>query len=154
MLLWALAATVACAGYDGGEDGTLVLVVRVEPTVQRATTFPAQVLVGFDSSGSGFAVFRVGFVCAPPGTPLVLTAQFPVAAAGGPSAANAWLVPVGSGVVGAECGALPAPQLVASSPPGSAGARASGEVAVLAGCGSGEVRSGTLVLSGSSSGSR
>lgn len=91
-LPWALAAMLAC-GYEGDGD-SLVIDVRVEPSVQAATAFPAEVLVGFDSSGSGLVVFRVGFVCAPPSAPLVITARFPEASAEPPRAVQAWLVPV------------------------------------------------------------
>jgi hypothetical protein len=146
VLPWALAATFACQPYDASEDATLVVVVRVEPAVQTATAFPAQVLVGFDSSGEGFVLFRVGFVCDPPSEPFVLTARFQ-GAAGGVSSVDAWLVPVGSGPPGA-CGALTVPEHVAASPPRGAGARTSADVAVLASCGEGEVRSGTLVFGG------
>jgi hypothetical protein len=144
-LLWALVAVLACDGYD--EDATLVVAIRVEPAVQVTTEFPAQVLVGFDSSGSGFVVFRVGFLCGPPSAPVVITTRFPESAAGGPSAIDAWVVPVDRGMV-PTCGALPAPPPVASSPPRAVGARTRGNVVVLAGCGSGDVRSATLVIGG------
>jgi hypothetical protein len=146
-LLWALAAVFACEGYEEDEDGTLEVVVRVEPAARRTASFPAEVLVGFDSSGAGFVLFRVGFLCAPPGESLALTARFAETAGGGPSTVDAWLVPVDSGTP-APCGALAAPERIASAPPRTAGVRTSAEIAVLAGCGSGEVRSGTLVFGG------
>lgn len=146
-LLWSLAAMFACDGYDGEEESTLVLVVRLEPTVQAATAFPAEVLVGFDSSGSGFVVFRVGFVCAPPSVPLELTARFSERTSDARTAVHAWVVPVHSGAP-ATCGALPVPVAVASPPAGTAGVRTSADAVVLAGCGSGEWRSATLVLRG------
>jgi hypothetical protein len=142
-LLWGVLAMFACDG--GYEAGTVVLVVRVEPTVQVATAFPAQVLVGFDSSGSGFVVFRIGFLCAPPSAPFVVTAQFSEPTGNAPSAVDAWVIPVDSGTP-PTCGPLPVPQPVTPPPPGSAGVRTSGQVVVLGGCGSGEVRSATLVV--------
>lgn len=143
-LLGAVLAMLACGGYDG--DSTFVVVVRVEPTVEEATAFPAQVLVGFDSTGSGFVVFRLGFLCAPPAEPFVVTASFAETGAERPSEIEAWVVPLDSGAPPA-CGALQVPEPVGSSLPRT-GASARGEVAVFAGCGSGDAESLTLVVDG------
>jgi hypothetical protein len=141
-LLFALLAAFACDGYGGADEGSLVVSVRVEPSVQATTSFPAQVLVGFDSSGSGFVVFRVGFVCAPPSEPFVVTARF----AERPSAVDAWVVPVG-GTPG-TCGALGTPEQVAAAPPAAAGVTTNADVTFFAGCGTGGTRTAALVLGG------
>jgi hypothetical protein len=100
------------------------------------------VLVGFDSSGSGFVVFRVGFLCAPPSEPTVVTARF----ADRPSKVDAWVVPV-AGTPG-TCGALATPEQVSSAPPGAAAVTTNADVAFFAGCGVGGTHAVTLVLGG------
>jgi hypothetical protein len=143
-LLWALLATFAC---DVGEESTLEIAVRVEPTIQVAPTSAAQLLVGFDSSGDGYVVFFFGTVCGPPTAPFVTTARFAQRAGGvEATAVDAWLVPVAPGVP-VTCGPTPTPQPV--SPPAArfaGGAGATAQVVVLAGCGAGEVRSATVVI--------
>jgi hypothetical protein len=143
ILLWAVVAPLACDVY---EISTLEVAVRVEAPIQ-ATAPPAQVLVGFDSRGSGYVVFRVGFLCGPPSAPFVTTARFSGPMGGdGPSAVDAWFVPVDPGVP-FSCGPVAAPQSVPQLPARSAGLqRTSAQVEVLGGCGSGEVRSATVVI--------
>jgi hypothetical protein len=143
-LLWVLLATFAC---DGNDAATLQLVVRVEPTVQVATGFPAEVLVRFDSSGSGFVVFRVAFLCAPPAAPFIVPARFSQLDGSASSAAHAWVIPVDSRTP-STCGPLPEPEAAPPPAASAAGVRTSGQLGVLAGCGSGEVRSATLVVRG------
>jgi hypothetical protein len=141
-LVWAVVAMLACGGE---ETSTLAISVRVEPTVEVATAFPAEILVGFDSSGSGFVVFRLGFLCAPPSVPFVVTTRLAEPVTGGPSVVDAWLVPVGSATP-RTCGALPAPELVAPPAPRPSGVRTSGQATILLGCTAGEVRSANLTL--------
>lgn len=143
ILLWAVLLPLAC---DVDELATLEVVVRVEAPVQ-ATALPAQVLVGFDSSGSGYVVFRVGFLCGSQGAPFVTTARFSEPAGGdGPSAVDAWLDPLDAGAT-FTCGPLAAPQPVPRPATRSAGLeRTSAQVEILGGCGSGEVRSATAVI--------
>jgi hypothetical protein len=141
-LLWGVLVTFAC-----GYEGSTVVLVRVEPTVEPATSFPAQVLVAFSSSGSGSVVFRVGFLCAPPSVPFVVTAQFSDPTVDAASVVDAWLVPVDSGTPG-FCGALPVPQPVPSPPPRPLGARASGNLDLIVSCGPGGARTAVLVLGG------
>lgn len=142
VLLWAVLAMFAC---DVDEASMLEIVVRAEPPMQVATPFPAQVLVGFDSSGSGYVVFRVGFLCAP-SAPFVMTARFPQPTGGGATAVDAWLVPFDSGSP-FTCGPLAAPQPVSWPADRPAGVqRTSAQVEVLASCGAGDVRSATLVI--------
>jgi hypothetical protein len=138
-----LSAVLAALVCDAGEDSTLEVVVRVDPRVQASTTTPAQVLVGFDSSG-GFVVFRVGFLCAPPAAPFVATARFSEGGSG--STVDAWLVPVGAGVA-VPCGPSPAPVPVATVPPAlAAGQGATAGIVVVGGCGAGETRSSTVFI--------
>ena len=133
----------ACGGE---ETSTLAVTVRVEPTTRVSTAFPAQVLVGFDSSGSGFVVFRVAFVCDPLAAPFVTTAQFSTPTGNDPAIVDAWIVPLGSAAPPA-CGPLPAPEPVPLPGPSSAGVQGtSAHVVILAGCGAGELRSATLVI--------
>lgn len=146
--LWAVLAMLAC---DVDEPSTLEIVVRVEPTVQVANALPAELLVGFDSAGSGYVVFRVGFLCGPPSAPFVTTALF-----SGPTGTNAatavdaWVVPVPSGAR-LTCGPVTTPQPVPAPPARSSGVRStSAQVVVLGGCGRGDLRSATLVIGGSS----
>jgi len=144
VLISAVLATFAC---EVEEPSTLEIVVRAEPPMQVSTSFPAEILVGFDSSGSGYLVFRIGFLCAPD-APFFTTATFSAPGAGA-TAVDAWLVPVQRGSPFA-CGPLATPQPVPS--PGGPGAapRTSGRVEVLGGCGTGDVRSATLVIGRSS----
>ncbi len=147
VLLSAVLATFACEVDDGYGSSTLEIAVRLEPPLQAATSFPAQILVGFDSSGSGYVVFRIGFLCAPD-TPFPMTATFP-GSGDGPAAVDAWIVPFDGGAPFA-CGPLATPQPVPfRGPPGGA-PRTSAQVEVLGGCGHGDVRSATLVIAGSS----
>jgi hypothetical protein len=143
ILLWAVLAPLAC---DVEETATLEVVVRVGPPVD-ASAFPAQVLIGFDSSGSGYVVFRVGFLCGPPSAPFFTTARFSGPMGGNAtSVVDAWLVPLDPGAPVA-CGPLAAPQPVPRPAPRSAGVQqTSAEVEVLGGCGSGEARSATIVI--------
>jgi hypothetical protein len=145
-LLWAVLAMLAC---DVDDTSTLEIVVRVEPTLQVATALPAELLVGFDSSGSGYVVFRVGFLCGPP-APFVTRAVFSGrTGVDTAKAVDAWVVPVASGAR-FTCGPVAAPQPVPAPPARSAGARStSAQVEVLGGCGAGELRSATLVIGGS-----
>jgi hypothetical protein len=139
-LLSAVLATFVC---NAGEESTLEVDVRVDPTVQASTTTPAQVLVGFESSG-GFVVFRVGFLCAPPAAPFVATIRFPDGGSG--STVDAWLVPVGAGAA-VPCGPSPAPVPVAPAPPALvAGQGATAGIVVVGGCGAGETRSSTVFI--------
>jgi hypothetical protein len=146
VLLSAVAAVFAC---EVEEASTIEVVVRADPPMRSSSSFPAEVLVGFDSRGSGYLVFSVGFLCAPD-APFFTTATFTLpGAAGGTAAVDAWLVPVDGGFPLA-CGPLPAPQPVPFRG-GPAGApRTSARVEVLGGCGSGDVRSATLVFGASS----
>ena len=140
-LLWAFLAAFACGAR---EESTLEVVVRVDSAVQAATTSPSQVLVGFESSGSGYVVFRVGFLCGPPAAPFVTTAQF--SDPGGGATVDAWLVSIGAGPP-VTCGPLPLPEPVAPVPPRFAGGHgATAQLIVLGGCGGGEARSATLVI--------
>jgi hypothetical protein len=146
ILLWAVVAPLAC---DVDEVSTLEVVVRVEAPVQ-ATAFPAQVLVGFDSGGSGYVVFRVGFLCGPPSAPFVTTARFSEPMRGDrTSTVDAWFAPVDPGAP-FTCGPVSAPQPVQPVPavPARSGGsrRTSAQVEILGGCGSGEVRSATVVI--------
>lgn len=143
ILLLAVLAPLAC---DVDERATLEVVVRVEAPAQSAA-FPAQLLVGFDSSGSGYVVFRVGFVCGPTSAPFVTTSRFSEPMGGdGPSAVDAWLVPLDPGAR-STCGPLPAPERVPLPPPRTVGLqRTSAQVELLGGCGSGEVRSALVVI--------
>lgn len=143
ILLWAVLAPLAC---DVEEGATLEVAVRVGPPVD-ARAFPAQVLIGFDSSGSGYVVFRVGFLCGPPSAPFATTARFSGPMGGdGTSVVDAWLVPLDPGAP-FTCGPLPTPQPIPRPAPRSAGVQqTSAEVEVLGGCGSGEVRSATVVI--------
>ncbi len=146
VLLTAVVAMFAC---EVDETSTLEVEVRVEPPMQVSTSFPAQILVGFDSSGSGYVVFRVGFLCAPD-APFFTTATFTAPGPrDGATAVDAWLVPVAGGSPFA-CGPLATPQPV-PWPGGPGGApRTSARIEVLGGCGAGEVRSATLVIGRSS----
>ena len=142
-LLWAVVAAFAC---DAGEDSTLEVVVRVDPVVQSATTSPSQVLVGFDSSGSGYVVFRVGYLCGPPAAPFVTTARFTEGSTVSGATVDAWLVPLGSARP-VSCGPLPLPELVAPVPPPfPPGHRATAAIIVVVGCGAGEARSAALFI--------
>lgn len=143
-LLWVVLASFACGG---DETGKLLVVVRVEPTVQVATAFPAEILVGFDSSGSGFVVFRVGFLCAPPSAPAVFTATFSRLDGDASSAVDGWVIPVAPGAA-PTCGPLPEPRPVAPPPAGAPGVRTSAQTGLLVGCGAGDTRSATLVVRG------
>ena len=107
VLLSAVLAMFACEVDDGASS--LEVTVRAEPPMQVSTSFPAQLLVGFDSSGSGYLVFRVGFLCAPD-APFFTTATFSAPGAGA-TAVDAWLVPVQGGSPFA-CGPLATPQPV------------------------------------------
>jgi hypothetical protein len=140
-----LSAVVAMFACEVEETSILEVVVRVDPPMRASTSFPAQVLVGFDSRGSGYLVFEVGFLCAP-GAPFSTTVTFPApGGSGGATAVDAWLVPVEGGFPLA-CGPFPAPRPVPFRG-GPAGApRTSARVEVLGGCGSGEVFSATLVF--------
>ncbi|WP_242394434.1 hypothetical protein [Anaeromyxobacter oryzisoli] len=145
VLLGFVLASLACGGDD---DGKLLVVVRVEPTVQVATTFPAQVLVGFDSSGSGFVVFQVGFLCAPSSAPLVFTSTFSGLDGDASSrTVDGWVIPVRSGAA-PTCGPLPEPRPVPPPPADAPGVRTSGQAGLLIGCSAGETRSATLVIRG------
>jgi hypothetical protein len=145
-LLCALLATFAC---EVEEASTLEVVVRVESPSQGAASFPAQVLVGFDSGGSGYLVFRVGFLCGPSASPFVTTARFSDPVAGdGPVVVDAWLVPFDGAAF--ACGPLASPQAVPSRPGTAAGVRrTSANVVILGGCGSGDARSANLVFGSS-----
>ncbi len=148
LLLSAVVALFACEVDETGDSATLEVVVRAEPPIQGSTTFPAEILVGFDSSGSGFLVFRVGFLCSPD-APFFTTATFsaPGPRDGGASV-DAWVVPFDGGAPFA-CGPLATPQRVPSPRAGGV-PRTSARVEVLGGCGPGEVRSATLVIGASS----
>jgi hypothetical protein len=147
VLLSAVLATFACEVDDGYGSSTLEIAVRLEPSLQAATSFPAQLLVGFDSSGSGYVVFRIGFLCAPDAR-FPMTATFP-GSGDGPTAVDAWIVPF-DGRAPFACGPLAAPQPVPfRGRPGGAPST-SAQVEVLGGCGNGDVRSATLVIAGSS----
>jgi hypothetical protein len=143
ILLWAVLAPLAC---DVDESASLEVVVRVDAR-DDASASPAQVFIGFDSSGSGYVVFRVGFLCGPASAPFVTTARFSEPMGGnGPSAVDAWLVPLDPGAP-FTCGPAAAPQPVPQPAPRAEGfRRTSAQVEVLGGCGAGEVRSATLVV--------
>jgi hypothetical protein len=144
ILLWAVLAPLAC---DVDESATLEVVVRVDAR-HDARASPAQVLIGFDSSGSGYVVFRVGFLCGPPSTPFVTSSRFsePMVGGNGPSAVDVWLVPLEPGAP-FTCGPLAAPQPAPQPAPRPAGVqRTSARVEVVGGCGQGEVRSATVVI--------
>jgi hypothetical protein len=146
VLLSAVLAVFAC---EVEETSTLEVVVRADPPMRASTAFPAQVLVGFDSRGSGYLVFRLGFLCAPE-APFSTAVTFSLpGAGGGTTAVDAWLVPLEGGFPFA-CGPLATPQPVPfrGGPDGALRTRAG--VEVLGGCGSGDVRSATLVLGSSS----
>jgi hypothetical protein len=135
-------ATFACDVHEGS---TLEIVVRVEPRSQLATASPAQVLVGFDD-GSGYVVFQVGVVCGPTTDPFVTTSRFSTHLTGDAATVDAWLVPLHAGAA-FTCGPMLAPRPVPPPPARFAGVQGtSAQVAVLAGCGIGEVRSATLVI--------
>ena len=140
ILLWAILAPLAC---DVDETATLEVVVRVGAPIDK-TASPAQVLIGFDSRGSGYVVFRVGFLCGPPSSPFVTTARFsePMGGGNGPSAVDAWLVPLDPGAP-FTCGPFAAPQ---PAPRPAGFQRTSAQVEILGGCGNGEARSATVVI--------
>jgi hypothetical protein len=143
-----LSAVLALFACEVEETSTLEIAVRLDPPMEAQTSLPAEVLVGFDSSGSGFVVFRVGFLCTPD-APFFTTATFSGPGRGGPSAVDAWIVPIDRGSP-FTCGPLATPQPVAS-PGGRSGVpRTSARVQVLGGCGVGDVRSATVVIGRSS----
>ncbi len=142
VLLSAVAAVFAC---EVEETSTIEVVVRADPPMRSSSSFPAEVLVGFDSRGSGYLVFRVGFLCAPD-APFFTTVTFTMpGAAGGTTAVDAWLVPIDGGSPLA-CGPLQAPQPVPFRGAPAGFPRTSARVEVLGGCGSGDVGSATLVF--------
>ncbi len=142
-LLWAVVAAFAC---DAGEESTLDVAVRVDSAVQSAATSPSQVLVGFDSSGSGYVVFRVGFLCGPPSPPFATTARFSGVSSGSGAKVDGWLAPIGSGAP-VSCGPLPLPEPVAPAPPPFApGSGATAGIILVGGCGAGDARSATVVI--------
>ena len=144
ILLWAVLAPLAC---DVDETSTLEVVVRADAP-RDPNAFPAQVFIGFDSSGSGYFVFSVGFLCGPPSAPFVTTARFsePMMAGNGTAVVDAWLVPLDPGAP-FTCGPLETPQPIPRPAPRSAGVQqTSAQVEVLGGCGSGEARSSTIVI--------
>ncbi len=142
-LLSAVAAVFAC---EIEETSTLEVAVRADPPMRPSSSFPAQVLVGFDSRGSGYLVFRVGFLCAPD-APFFTTVTFTLPGDGGATAVDAWLLPVDGSPF--ACGPLATPQPVPFRG-GPAGApRTSARVEVLGGCGSGDARAATLVFGAS-----
>ncbi len=142
VLLSAFLAVFAC---EVEEPSTLEVVVRAYPAMRPSTSFPAQILVGFDSRGSGYLVFRVGFLCVPDAT-FTTTVTFPAPdAAGGTSVVDAWLVPV-EGDLPFACGPLPTPQPVPFRGGPARVPRTSARVEVVGGCGSGDVGSATLVF--------
>lgn len=143
-LLWVVLASFACCGDDTGK---LLVVVRVEPTVQVTTAFPAEILVGFDSSGSGFVVFQIGFLCAPPSAPAVFTATFSRLEGNASSAVDGWVIPVAPGAA-LTCGPLPEPRPVAPPPAAAPGAWTRAQTGLLIGCAAGDTRSVTLVVGG------
>ena len=136
-----LAAVVAAFACEVEETSTLEVAVRVEAPA-AAPSFPAQVLLGFDSSGSGFVVFRVGFLCAPD-APFFTTVILEPGHA--PRAVEAFLVPVERDSALA-CGPLATPQPVTLAPGAGTFARTSARLEVVGGCGAGAVRTATLVL--------
>lgn len=142
VLLSAVAAVFAC---EVEETSTIEVVVRADAPMRSSSSFPAEVLVGFDSRGSGYLVFRVGFLCAPD-APFFTTVTFTMpGAAGGTTAVEAWLVPIDGGSPLA-CGPLQAPQPVPFRGAPAGFPRTSARVEVLGGCGSGDVGSATLVF--------
>jgi hypothetical protein len=143
LLLGALFAAVAAAG----ETPTLEVAVTVQPPV-AVTSFPAQILLRFDSADGGFVVFRVGFLCTPDAS-FSTTVTLQPRPGAEPGSVEAFVVPVenGSGVV---CGPLAAPVEVSPSgePLGTAQATAGFHLAV--GCGgSRDVRTATVFIGSS-----
>ncbi len=135
-----LSTALAVFACELEEAWTLAVEVRADPRAARSSA--AEVLVGFDSRGQGYLVFRVGFAC--PGAPFSTTATFPVSGPPGETrTVDAWIVPVDGGSP-FSCGPLATPQRVPSR--GPAGAQASARVQILGGCGSGEVGSAVLVF--------
>jgi hypothetical protein len=138
-----LGAVLAVFAVGAEETSTIEIAVSVEPPVEAAG-LPAQVLVGFDSAGGGFLVFRVGFVCTPDAR-FSSTVTFQASAA--PATVDAFLVPVERGAA-FGCGPLATPQAVSPSAP-LGPAQASAGLHVAVGCGAGDVRTATLVIGGS-----
>lgn len=136
------AAVLAAFACEVEETSTLEIAVRVEPPA-RASSFPAQVLVGFDSSGSEFVVFRLGFLCAPD-APFFTTVTF-TAPERGPDSVDAFLAPVVPGSA-FTCGPLATPQRV-PFPAGAGGSsRTTAAFVVVGGCGTGDARAATVVI--------
>jgi hypothetical protein len=143
-LLGIVLAAFACEVEDDGQS-TLDVFVSVAPSVQADTASPAQVLVSFDSGGSGVLVFRVGFLCRPPAVPFATTARFS-GVSNDEAVVHASVVPMDGGTPFA-CGPSPAPERVPSPAGGFAGARvASARADVAVGCGAGGARSATIVI--------
>jgi hypothetical protein len=139
-----LAGVVAAFACEVEETSSLEVAVRVEPPAE-APSFPAQVLLGFSSSGSGFVVFRVGFLCAPDAS--FFTTVILAEPGDAPGAVDAFLVPVERGSA-FTCGPLATPQPVMLAEGSGTFSRTSARLEVVGGCGAGDVRAATLVVGG------
>jgi hypothetical protein len=137
-----LAAVLAAFACEVEEASMLEVAVRIEPPV-RASSFPAQVLIAFDSSGSGFAAFRVGFLCAPD-APFFTTVTF-TAPERAPDSVDAFVLPVVPGSA-FTCGPLATPQRVPFSSATGGASRTSASFVVVGGCGTGDARVATVVI--------